>query len=254
MLGQQQQPFAVDFPCGYADRRRWDLSVKFAQRTIYRFVVLGLKLYRWLFLDWRVWGRENIPQGPKIYCANHITSHEILLITEFPEPVHVIVGPACKSRIVARLCAYLQQINAMPSHRETVVPEAVAYLRRGESVFLNPEGDFSEPFELGPFYPGVARIYRQTRAAIVPIAVLAPKSSRRTLPMTINVDGHIYRTVVIRRGPYCIHFGEPFYPDCPDAPGDEQDAAILAQIRGRIEALVEETRVNTFWLDEGRGR
>lgn len=217
-------------------------------RTIYKSVVLGLKVYRGLFLDWRVWGKENIPVGPKIFAANHITSHEILLATFFPEPVHIIVGPACKSRIVARLCRYLEQINAMPAHRETVIPEAVKYLQRGESVFLNPEGDFHEPFQMGPFYPGVARIYRQTRAAIVPIAVLAPKSSLKTLPMTIKVDERIYRTVVVRRGPYCVHFGEPFFPECPDATPEEQEAAILKQIRTRIEELVEETRVNTFWL------
>ena len=134
------------------------------------------------------------------------------------------------------------------------LPEAVKYLQRGDSVFLNPEGDFQEPFQMGPFYPGVARMYRQTRAAVVPIAVLAPKSSMRKLPTTITVDDHVYRTVLVRRGPYCVHFGKPFFPECPDGTPDEQDAAILEQIRSRIEALVEETRVNTFWLEQRSGR
>lgn len=224
------------------------------QRTIYQSFVVGLKVYRGLFLDWRVWGRENIPPGPKIFAANHITSHEILLTTFFPEPVHVIVGPACKNRIVAKLCHYLEQINAMPAHRKTVVPEAVKYLQRGESIFLNPEGDFHEPFQMGRFYPGIARIYRETRAAIIPIAVLAPKGTLRTLPATIEVEEHIYRTVVVRRGPYCVHFGEPFFPDCPEGTPDEQDGSIIDQIRSRIEALVEETRVNTFWLEKHSSR
>lgn len=218
------------------------------QTTIYKSIVLALKLYRWLFLDCRVWGRENIPQGPKIYAANHITSHEILLATVFPEPVHLVVGPACKFRLVAWLCKHLQQINAMPEHRKTVVPEAVKYLQRGESVFLNPEGDFQEPFQMGAFYPGIARMYRETRAAIVPIAVLAPASSLRKWATTIEVDGRVYRTVVVRRGPYCIHIGEPFFPECSAETPEEQDAEILKQISCRIEELVEETRVNTFWL------
>lgn len=224
------------------------------QRTIYKSFVLGLKVYRRLFLDCRVWGKENIPPGPKIFAANHITSHEILLTTFFPEPVHVIVGPACKSRIVAWLCNYLEFINAMPAHRKTVIPQAVEYLQRGESIFLNPEGDFHEPFQMGPFYPGIARMYRQTRAAIVPIAVLAPKSSLRTRPFTIKVEDRVYRTVVVRRGPYCVHFGEPFFPECPDATPDEQDTVILKQIKCRIEKLVEETRINTFWLEGRSGR
>lgn len=224
------------------------------QRTIYKSLVLGLKAYRWWFLDCRVWGNENIPPGPKIFVANHITSHEILLTTFFPEPVHVVVGPACKSRIVAGLCHYLEQINAMPAHRKTVIPEAVKYLQRGDSVFLNPEGDFCELFQMGRFYPGVARMYRLTHAPIVPIAVLAPKSSLRALRSTIEVDGHIYRTVVVRRGPYCVRFGKPFFPECPDGSNDQQESAILEQIKSRIEGLVEDTRVNTFWLEERSGR
>ena len=72
--------------------------------------------------------------------------------------------------------------------------------------------------------------------------------------MTINVEGRIYRTVVVRRGPYCVHFGEPFFPDCPDATPQVQEAAILEQIKSRIENLVEKTRVNTFWLDDGPSR
>jgi len=233
------------------DRLWRNTLVNLLQRTIYKTIVLGLKVYRRLFLDLRVWGRENIPAGAKIYAASHISSHEILLITCFPEPVHVIVGPACKSRIVARLCHYLQQINAMPEYRKTVVPEAVKYLQRGGSVFLNPEGDFHELFQMGRFYPGIARMYRQTCAPIVPIAVLAPKSSMRMLPIAIEVEGRVYVTKVVWRGPYCVHFGKPFFPECPDGSPEEQDAAIVAQIRTCIEDLVEETRVNTFWLEPG---
>jgi len=223
--------------------------VNLLQRTIYKSLLLGLRVYRGLTLDWRVWGLENLPDGAKIFAANHITSHELLLMTSIPEPVHVVVGPACKYRIVAWLCKKLEQINAMPAHRKNVVPEAVEYLKRGESVFLNPEGDFHEPFAMGPFYPGVARMYRLSGAPIIPIAVLAPKSTLRKLPTTITVDDYVYRTVVVRKGPYCVHFGKPFYPECPDGTPDEQDAAILEQIRNRIEELVEETRVNTFWLE-----
>ena len=107
------------------------------QRTIYKSMILGLKAYRWTFLSCRVWGRENIPEGPKIFAANHITSHEILLTTFFPEPVHVVVGPVCKYRLVAWLCKYLEQINAMPEHRE-------ASHRAGADAFLVKPLDAAE--------------------------------------------------------------------------------------------------------------
>jgi len=219
------------------------------QRTLYKTLMLSLRTYRKLCVDVRVWGRDRIPAGPKLYVANHISSVEIFLTTLFPEPVHTVVGPACKYRVVAWLCRYLEQINAMPESRKTVVPEGIKYLERGEALFLNPEGDFHPTFELGTFYPGVARMYRATRAPIVPIAVLAPRSSFHLRKGVIEVEGRIYKTLVIRGGPYCVQFGEPFLPDVPVGTPHEQDQAVLDQIGDRIEALVEQTRPRTFWLE-----
>lgn len=220
------------------------------QRAVYNTLILGLRLYRKLTVEVRVWGRERIPQGAKLYVSNHISSQEIFLTTLFPEPVHVIVGPACKYRIVAWLCKHLEQINAMPAHRQTVVPEGIMYLERGGALFLNPEGDFCPTFEMGRFYPGVARMYRATRAPVVPIAVLTPRSSLHLKKSVIEVEGRVYKTLVIKGGPYCVHFGEPFCPEVPAGTDVEQDEAVLDQIKRRIEELVEETRTKTFWLEK----
>jgi len=219
------------------------------QRTVYNTLILGLRVYRKLTLEVRVWGRERIPRGAKLYVSNHISSQEIFLTTLFPEPVHVIVGPACKYRVVAWLCKYLEQINAMPEFRQSVVPEGIKYLKRGEALFLNPEGDFRPTFEMGRFYPGVARMYRATLAPIVPIAVLTPRSSLHLKRSVIEVEGRIYKTLVVKGGPYCVHFGDPFDPVVPDGTEQEQDEVVLAQIKTRIEELVEETRARTFWLE-----
>jgi 1-acyl-sn-glycerol-3-phosphate acyltransferase len=222
--------------------------VNLVGRIIYDTIVGGMKLYRRLLMDAPVWGRSNIPEGAKIYVSNHITSHEILLLTIFPERVHVVVGPACKSRVIARMAAMCDQINAMPSNRRNVVSEAVEYLRRGGSIFMNPEGDFQETFRLGRFYPGVARMQRLSGAPIVPIGVLAPRSRLREYAFTTEVNGRIYRTVAAPRGPYCVNIGTAFIPEAIGETDAERDEAILGQIRSRIEALVEDIRVNRFWL------
>ena len=72
----------------------WITIVNLVARTTYDCFVWSMKAYQRLFMDLYVWGRKNIPAGPKIYVANHITSHEIMLLTVFPERVHVVVGPA----------------------------------------------------------------------------------------------------------------------------------------------------------------
>jgi 1-acyl-sn-glycerol-3-phosphate acyltransferase len=147
------------------------------------------------------------------------------------------------------LLDHFEQINAMPERRKTVVDEAVKYLSRGESVYTAPEGDIQEPFHLGRFYPGVARIYRRTGAPIIPIALLAPRSAMRACPrLDMTVDGRVYRALFVLRGPFCVNIGEPFTPLMTDG-ADEvmEDRRIVDELRERMGLLVEEIRINRFW-------
>lgn len=219
------------------------------KRTLYRSMVYATRIYQNLFMDFRVWGREQIPLGQKIYVSNHITStdpHWILPV--FTEPVHIIIGPGYQSKILAPIFDFFEQINAMPDHRKTVVDAAVRYLQNGESVWSAPEGDLQAPFQFGHFYPGVARIYRRTRAPIIPIALVAPRSAMREWPMKIIVDGRVYRTIVVLRGPYCVNIGEPFHPDTTEDGGPEEDERVMEVIKERIRVLAEDVRTNKFWM------
>lgn len=218
------------------------------KRMIYKCIVAGVKTCIWLFLDLRVWGRENIPKGSKIFVINHISSHDIIFALIFGELLHIVIGPGYKNPFVARLFDAFEQINSMPSHRNTVVDEAVKYLNRGESVYMAPEGDFQDQFKLGRFHSGVARMYRKSGAPIIPMAMLAPKSSFREVPGTTEVDGRTYRNKIVWKGPYCINIGEPFYPEIPEGTEHEQDQAILDQLKQRLEFLIHDARVNKFWL------
>jgi len=207
------------------------------------------KIYQKLFMDFRVWGRELIPSGPKIYVTNHITSTDPSWVYPvFTEPVHAIVGPGYQSKFMARVFDFFEQINAMPAHRKTVVDTAVRYLQKGESIHNYPEGDLQAPFQLGHFYPGVARIYRRTRAPIIPIALVAPRSAMCEWPINLVVEGRVYRCIVVLRGPYCVNVGEPFFPNMTENGGPEEDQRVMEELKERIRVLVEDVRINKFWL------
>src|SRR3990172_1978533 len=106
-----------------------------------------IMVYRRLFLDLHVWGRENIPEGPKIYVTNHVTSTDpFWVLPEFTEPVHIVIGPGYNLPWVAKVLDAFEQINCMPAHRNTVVKKAVTYLQRGEAVYTAPEGDLQDLF------------------------------------------------------------------------------------------------------------
>ena len=220
------------------------------QRTLFRSFVFSIRVYQRLFLDLCVWGREHIPKGPKIYVTNHITCTDpFWILPVFTEPVHVVIGPAYQYRVFVRLLDVFEQINALPAHRKSVVDDAVRYLEKGEAVYIAPEGDMQELFQVGRFYPGVGKIYRKARVPIVPIALVAPKRCMHESPQINTViDGRVYRMINVLRGTYCINVGEPIIPDCSDGTESEQNERIADLVRQHVQRLVEEVRQNKFWL------
>jgi len=212
--------------------------------------VLSIRAAERMFrLDKRVWGREHLSRGAKIIAANHITSHDPFHVMPlFREPTHFIIGPGYRSPLVARMLDFFEQINALEGDSDSVVADAAKYLARGEPVCIAPEGDIQEPFRLGRFYPGVARIYRKYPAPIIPMGLVAPKQCLRADPKRSDfINGHEYRFVTAHRGPFCINLGEPWMPDCT---GKSDSKALLYIMRGleeRVAALVEEVRQDKFW-------
>lgn len=217
--------------------------------ALYKSLVYSIRAYQFLFHNLRVWGRENIPKGPKIYLTNHITTHDSFwVLPVFTEPVHIVIGPGYESPFIARVLDSFEQINASVAHRKFVVDAALKYLAKGESVYLAPEGDMQELFSLGRFYPGFARMYRRARVPIVPVAVLAPKNDMTTLPLKTVVEGRVYETRTVLRGTFCISVGQPLMPELPEGTPDEQEQHVIDVVKHEMESLVEDMRVNKFWL------
>jgi len=199
-------------------------------------------------MDFRVWGRENIPPGPKIYAVNHISSTDVYwILPVFPEPVHLVLGPCYKFRPLAWMLDRMEMVSAMPGDTRVVIESSVRLLQRGESIVIAPEGDLQEPYQLGPFQPGIAAIYRRTGAPIVPMALVAPRRSLREYPFPIVIEGRVYRTVAALRGPFCINVGAPLRPAVENGSRKDQNQLILAALRERMQALLDGVRSNEFW-------
>ncbi len=215
------------------------------KRAVYQGLMGTIRAYQRVFLDLRVRGRENIPRGAKIFVTNHITTTDpYWVLPFFGEPVHVIIGPGYQSKVAAWVFDHFEQINAMPAQRKTVADKAVAYLRRGESVYTAPEGDLQDIERLGRFFPGVGRIYRRCPAPIIPIGLFAPREAMKAYPrLSMDVEGRVYRTVVVLRGPYFINIGAPFCPTiCPELDEDADAGRISDELCERVQGLVDEVR------------
>ncbi len=226
--------------------------MNFIKRTLYQSLVLSVKAYQRLFMDFHMWGREKIPSGPVIYTSNHIMSFDpFWVLPIFPKPVHFVSGPGYSSKLNAWVLDAFEQINAMPEHSHNVVINALKYLEKGESVAIAPEGDIFDPFQLGRFYPGVALMHLRTQVPIVPFAIVAPKRCLNEYPkLATVVDGRVYRLVLALRGTYCINIGEPWIPDRTEGSETRQAMRITKALKKKIEALVEEVRRDKYWLND----
>lgn len=231
--------------------KRLDGPMNLFPRILYGMYRNSVKLYQRLFIETHVWGRDRIPPGPKIFVGNHISSHDGFWFTPtVTEPVHYVIGPGYDSWIGAKFLNAFESINALSPDAHTVVEQSVKYLNKGEAVAIAPEGDLNETFSLGRFMPGVARIYLASRVPIVPFALLAPRRCLSENPKKRQViNGHVYRMVNVRRGPYCVSFGKPWSPTYDGLSETKQIVRITRELRDRIESLVEDMRINKFWLE-----
>lgn len=221
------------------------------QRAVYYTLGKTIRAYQRLFLDLQVWGKERIKPGPKIYVSNHITSSDVFWLPPLlPEPISMVIGPAYKSKIFGALWDYLDMINAMPEHRQTVVDQGVKRLQAGRSVYVFPEGDCFDQFQLGSFYPGFARMSLRAGVPIIPIGIVTPKHRIHDLRwFQIKVEGRAYRTLLVLRGTYLVNIGAPIMPDFQQhLPEKERIHALVQQVRDQVSTLVNEVRRNNFWL------
>ncbi len=132
----------------------------------------------------QVSGQENIPRyGPFIVLSNHQSSLDIIAVSLALKPAltHSHMWPWAKKEIEKRKeglmgWALWKVFGVIPIDRESrdnteAILLSLKYLRRGELIFVFPEGTRSKPKQLKPFHFGVANLARAAPAPILPLAV-----------------------------------------------------------------------------------
>ncbi len=150
----------------------------------------------------------DIPDGPHIYIANHISWLDAALIFKiFRKPIRPL-GKAEAGRIPVFGYIYRKAVvsvdRSSPESRRDSITRLKSILRKGVSVLVFPEGTFNETHEpLGQFYDGAFRIAIETGAPIRPVLILDsyarlpyhsntslnPGRSRAIFLEEISVDG-----------------------------------------------------------------
>lgn len=218
--------------------------MNFITRSIYNIVKFSIKGYLGLFMDFRVWGRENILfDGPKIYCSNHFSSTDpFFVITLMDEPVHMVIGPGFSVPVFRKILKWGEQINALLEHRKSVVKKSVEYLKKGESIYIFPEGDLNDQISLREFYTGVAKIYLEHPSPIIPIGIISPKTYVKDKKISITIGDQKYKTKTVLAGSYYANIGKPM-----NFPLEMSEKEITQKVKEEIENLIVDIKLNKFW-------
>lgn len=220
------------------------------KKSFYHIFQNSIRAYLKFFLEFKVWGKENLVEPPVIYCSNHISSSDpFFVLTLMPEPVHMIIGPGFNVPVANWFMKQGEMINALPEHRKSVIPNTIAYLEKGESVYIFPEGDLNNQKELRHFFTGVGKIYLQKPVPIIPIGIVAPRRFVKEKSSSIQVGDTSYKTLLVNTGKYYANIGEPMFFKEEEKMSDTKESATLitTKIKSQINFLIDDIKNNKFW-------
>ena len=143
--------------------RLWVTGAHLLQRT-----VLGL--------SWEVRGREFIPAGGAVFAAKHQSAWETLVFHRLvPDPVFVLKRELLRLPFIGW---YLRASGQIAIDRAGGMKALAAMARaakralaQGRQVIVFPEGHRQPPGATGTYLPGVAMLYGDAGAPVIPVAL-----------------------------------------------------------------------------------
>ena len=151
-------------------------------RTAYLIVCTFLKIVMTPFFPMRYVGRENIPEGAAIICANHSASSDPVLVA-------IALGAKTFPRFMAKmelfripvLGSLLRLIGVFPVDRRKpsdteAIRIAMGHLKNGNKIMLFPEGTRVSPGDAIAAKTCAIRLSMRMQAPILPIKI--PRNKR----------------------------------------------------------------------------
>jgi 1-acyl-sn-glycerol-3-phosphate acyltransferase len=194
-------------------------------------------------LDMDVVQHAPLPEGPKIFAANHPTTTDpFLILTLTAEPMSILITEMCfKVPVFGDYLRAAGHIPVIKDNGRAAFDGAVQLLAAGQNVGIFPEGALS-PLNgsLGFCKPrtGAARLALISGAPVVPIGIHLQHERIRFHETAVDGDTEVARWYL--NGPYAVTVGEPMRFD-----GDVEDweyvRSVSTRVMGRIVQLSQES-------------
>ncbi len=176
-------------------------------------------------------GRENLPPGPVILASKHQSAWDTAFFHVLCDDPSYILKK--ELTFVPFWGAYAQKCGAIVVDRtagasalKKMVRLTAKALAAGQQMIIFPEGTRTPPGERHPYFPGIAALYSNTKAPVVPVALNSGVFWGR-------------RSFIKRPGTIVVQI-------LPPLPAGLDRRTFMAQLEERIEtataALIEEAR------------
>jgi len=150
----------------------------------YKFVrgVLGIYVHA-LIRKIQIYGEELIPAGPKIIVANHANLTDCFVLPNiFTEKLHFLVqADLFEIPVIGKLLELADQIPTKKGNGREALRTALAWLDRGNSVVVFPEGRMNNGGQLYQAGVGAAMLAIQSNAPVVPMGFFVPDQFTRMI-------------------------------------------------------------------------
>jgi 1-acyl-sn-glycerol-3-phosphate acyltransferase len=140
----------------------------------YRIAQILISTIAKILFRWKVYGRENLPEGSVLIASNHLSNYDPpLLGTAIRRASYYFAKiELFRNRYIG---AFLKSVNAFPARRGEADLDAWRtarnVLKRGDILIFFPEGTRSLDGEVQPHKPGMGHLADATNAPVVPTAI-----------------------------------------------------------------------------------
>lgn len=207
------------------------------RNIIYEIARAFVQAYSRLMLRMDVQTHAALPEGPKLFIANHPSATDPILIHLVGRMSVLITANAFAFPILGAFLRRIEQIAVVPGG--DALEQAVRLLQQGKSVCVFPEGTFS-PQEGGFGEPrtGAARIVLATGVPVIPVGISLPRE--RSIRIASNLIGRPTVGYWYLHGPYVVTIGKPmqFQGDVEDR---EHVHSVTTTMMDSIKSLAQES-------------
>jgi 1-acyl-sn-glycerol-3-phosphate acyltransferase len=233
--------FSIDFAAGdlfLCYRRRNPAGRTLVKRNIfYEITRAFVQAYSRLMLRMDVQTHAALPEGPKLFVANHPSATDPILIHLLERMSVLITANAFAFPLMGSFLRRLEQVPVAPGG--DALQQATRLLQQGKSVCIFPEGTYSpQAGGFGQPRSGAARIGLSTGVPVIPVGIFLPRE--RSIRITSNLIGRPTIGYWYLQGPYVVTIGKAM-----QFQGDVEDRECVHSVTDTlmdcIKALAEES-------------